>query len=554
MLPLLAFIAFVAFLTAYPLSTVLIQSFQVGTPGEPTVWSLAGYREVFSNLDLIRPLGSTFVIAIADVFIATLLAVGFAWLVTRTDLPYRGLIEFGLWMGMFIPQVSQSLGWILLLDPNYGLINKAFMALPFVGSAPFNIYSYGGIIWALLAFSTSMRFILITPAFRRLDGSAEEASRMSGANTWTTVRRVTVPILLPTILAASILGLIRAVEGFETALLLGTPARIEVFATKVYRLVTLWNGPNFTQAAALSTVFLAIIVVLIWLYNRSLAGRSFTTVTGKMPPQAPVRLGKWKPVILAFVVLYFVVLVALPIVVTLFGTFMTLFGFFNIAQPYTLDHWGQALNDPMLVKSIGTTVLFGAFSAVLGAFLYLVISYLILRTELPGRRVLNFFSWLPWSMPSILLGLGLLWMFLGNPVLHLLYGTIFAFGLAIVIKETPLGIQMTRAALLQHSADLEEAGRISGAGFWFRLRTIILPLMAPALTTIALLTFVAAARDVATISLLSTGSMRTLSLLTVDYVFSSNLGAASVSGFLLVLVIMAAAGVAAFVGRGRQLR
>lgn len=544
----------VAFLTAYPLWTVLIQSFQVGTPGETTDWSFQGYREVFSNPAILGALGSTFLIAGIDIVISTVLAVTFAWLVTRSDLPYKGVIEFALWMGIFIPLVSQALGWILLLDPNYGLINKALMVLPFINNAPFNIYSYGGIIWALLAFSTSMRFILITPAFRQLDASLEEASRMSGYNPRSTLTRITVPILLPAILAAAFLGFIRAIEGFETALLLGTPAGIQVFATEVYEQVNQWNGPNFANAAALSTVFLGVIILLIWLYNRSLRGRSFTTVTGKTAHQAPVSLGRWKWIVFALVVLYFLVLVVLPIIVTLLGTFMTLFGFFGIDKPFTMTHWREALSNSELISAIGTTVLFGAMSAVAGAFLYLVISYILVRTKVPGRSLLGFFSWLPWAMPGILLGLGLLWMFLSVPILTVFYGTIFGLALAIIIKETPLGIQMSKAALLQHSNDLEEAAKMSGAGFWFRLRMIILPLMAPALITIGLLTFVAAARDVAAITLLSTGNMRPLSLLTVDYIFSVNLGAASVSGFLLVLLVFIAALVAAFLGKGYNLK
>ena len=543
----------VGVLTAYPLLLILLQSVRTGIPGQASTWSLESYMRVFSDPSLLGSISSTFAIAIPTVAISTVLAIVFSWLVTRTDLPYKRTIEVLLWAGILVPSTTQALGWILLLDPHYGLLNEAATTiLPFLHSGPFNAYSYPSIIWANLAPATAFRFLLIAPAFRNLDASLEEAARVSGRGPWSTLMRITTPLLTPAILAAAFLGLIIAVESFEVPLLLGAPANIRVFSTQVYALVTSYSGSSFSAAAALSTVFLVVVLGLAWLYNRSLAGTSFTTLTGKTTHQAPVRLSqRTKATVLAGIGLYFFAVILLPILVTLLGTFMSLFGFFNISPVFTLANWVTTLSNPTLLNTVVTTVVFSLIAAVVGMVAYFFISYLIIRVHPPGHGLLRFLSWLPWATPGILLGYGLLQMFLNTPGLGALYGTVFAMSLAIIITQVPLGVQMVNASLLQHSKDLEDVGRVSGAGTVYRLWRIVVPLTVPTLLTVGLLVFAAAARDVATITLLSSGNLRTLSLLTIDYVSTPDLGAASVSGFLLVVLIMVAAAVYAVLTRRR---
>jgi iron(III) transport system permease protein len=201
--------------TAYPVGLIFLKSFVSSRPGQPATWGLQGWIGAFSDRALFSVLVNTFSLALVRIAISSVLAIFFAWVVTRTDTPWKGVIEFALWFGFFLPLLPMTMGWILLLDPHYGLINKGLMRLFSLALAPFNIFSYWGIIWCHLAFSTSVRFLLITPAFTSMDAALEEAAQTAGSNRLGILLRITVPILAPAILAATVLGFIKSLESFE---------------------------------------------------------------------------------------------------------------------------------------------------------------------------------------------------------------------------------------------------------------------------------------------------------------------------------------------------
>src|SRR5579862_1228035 len=211
-LPLLAFMLFI---TAYPVSLLLVRSFQINAPGEAIVWSAAGWTKAFGDGSIAGILATTFGLAVVRVVLSSCLAIVFAWLVARTDMPLKGAFEFLLWLGFFLPALPMAMGWILLLDPHYGLINKLLMSVLHLGSAPFDIYSYAGIVWAQLAFGTSITFLLLTPAFRAMDATLEEGAKTCGSSDVSTLIRITVPLLAPAVLATAAMGFIKSIESFE---------------------------------------------------------------------------------------------------------------------------------------------------------------------------------------------------------------------------------------------------------------------------------------------------------------------------------------------------
>jgi iron(III) transport system permease protein len=532
------FILLIGFLTAYPVWSVFLTSFMVNAPGESGQYGLESWIRVFSEPDILRSIGSSFLLAFGVLITATPLAVLFCWLITRTDLPYKKTIEFLLWMGFFLPMSSIALGWILLADPDYGLLNKLFLALPFMHHAPFNIYSFWGLVWVHLGFATSIRFILLTPAFRAMDGSLEESSWMSGFSKGSTLRKITIPILLPSILASISLGLIKALESYEIELLIGVPAKFFVYSTEVRRLIDNPDNPDFSGASALSVLFLIVIFFLVYLYNRSIKGRNFTTVTGKSMNTTLVRLGKWKPVVLGVVGLYILIILGLPIGVTLLGSLMKVFGFFTIKDPYTVSQWATVFADTKFWPILSNTMIVGLGAAIFGVILFFIISYLIIKTRMSGRGLLDFLSWLPWALPGILLGLGFLWMLLGNDITKMIYGTLFVLILVLIVKEFPLGVQMSKSAMMQFSPDLENAALLSGASRFYAIWKTILPLMLPSMVSIGLMTFISAVRDVAIVQMVSTHSSGTLSLLLIEYAMGGSQGAASVIGTILIFIVI----------------
>src|SRR5215467_6828878 len=245
-IPLALLVGLLILILAYPLGMLFVKSFVISRPGQPTVWAVNGWVEAFTDVNLAIAIGNTFYLAFVRVIITSVLAIFFAWVVTRTDTPLKGFIEVALWLGFFLPLLPMTMGWILLLDPYYGIINKFLMKVFALSRPPFDIYSYWGIIWCHLAFSTSVRFLLMTPAFTAMDAALEDAARTSGSSNMGVLVRITVPILAPAILASTALGFIRSLESLEIEMVLGIPAGIYVVPTKIWDYLH-WEPPLYDR-------------------------------------------------------------------------------------------------------------------------------------------------------------------------------------------------------------------------------------------------------------------------------------------------------------------
>jgi iron(III) transport system permease protein len=536
-LPGLLLIGLLILLLAYPVGLLFVKSFVASRPGQATVWTIEGWVEAFSDATLPIALGNTFFLALMRVAITTGLAIFFAWVVTRTDTPLKGFVEVMLWLGFFLPLLPMTMGWILLLDPHYGLINEFFMRLFGLGEAPFNIYSYWGIIWCHLAFSTSVRFLLMTPAFSVMDAALEEAALVCGSNRAGVLMRVTIPILAPAVLASTALGLIKSLESFEIELVLGIPARIYVVPTKIWDYIH-WEPPLYDRATALCSIFLIFIFLMIWFHRAFLGRREFATVSGRSQIVETFSLGRWRWMTGGLCLGFIAVMIFLPLVTLVVGTFMELIGHFELENTWTLRHWTGAFTDPVFLRSLKNTILLGLGAAILGTLIYAWLGYLIVRTHIPGRGAIDVLSWLPWALPGVLISLALLWTVLGSGgYVRLIYGTVFLLILAIIIKELPLGTQITKAAVQQISPELEEASSAAGATWLEYFRRILLPLLKPTMVSVAIIVFISAVRDIPTIIFLSTHETRTLSLLMLDYIVEANQEKAAVLGVFLVVLI-----------------
>lgn len=535
----------VAFLVLTPLLMMILNSFQVSQPGEPVVYGLQGWQEVVTSAGMLAPIYNTFSLAITRQIIALVLGIFLAWLLARTDIPMRGGLEFMFWISFFLPVLPVTMGWILLLDPNYGLLNQWLLKLPFIHEPPFNIYSFWGIIWAHLTATTlGIKVMLLTPAFRNMDAVLEESSRISGASALGTLVRIITPVMTPAILVTTVLGIIRSLEAFEIELLLGVPIGLHVYSTKIHELV-ISEPPEFPPAMALGTAFLGILLLLVILQRMVVGRKSYTTVTGRGFTYRPTPLGRWKYPAFALVLLLAIIITVVPIALLVMGTFMKLFGFFHIPEPWTLDNWRQVLKDPVIFRSLWNTIFIGLGAGGIGILLYALIAYVIVKTRFAARGLLDLLSWLPWSIPGILLGIALLWTFLGTKVFLPIYGTLYILIIAMVIKSMPFGTQLIKSVMLQLGSELEEASRITGASWFYTYRRILFPLLFPALLTVGLVVFISAARDIGTVVLLATGRTRTLSLLMLDFATEAEFERATVVAVIIVILVV----VAAFIAR-----
>jgi iron(III) transport system permease protein len=518
-----------------PVLYVLVSSFNIAPPHLPYKFSLDGWIEVYSNR---KTWGSVLVTVIlaARVPMAIVIAFVLCWLLVRVEIPGRRFIEMTLWFGFFLPGIPMTMGWILLLDSNYGLLNMVAEKLG--ASEPiFSISSVPGIMWVHIALTTvPVMVILLAPAFRQFDSAFEEAAEVSGSGIFRTMRRVTIPLLAPALLTAFVASFIRSLETFEIEQIIGAPSGIYVYGTRVYDLV-FSDPPRFAQAMAVSSLFLIILFALAIPYHMyllrtanqaTIAGRGVRVQSGTKP--------KWVYAVSALVILYVLCTIILPFAVLILGSFTRLFGFFFLENPWTVTHWTTVLKDERFFNAAMTSVWLGVAAGVIGIVIFALLAWVLVRTDIWGRGIISLLIWLPWAIPGLVLGLTLLSLILTVPAFHIFSGSIVPLIFALVLKELPVGVQLIRASLTQVSGQLEEAAEVSGAGFMRVFVRVTLPLIAPTLVAVFLLTFAATIRDISTIVLIAAPGMRTLSLVMFDYAASGRFEAGAVLGVIVAAI------------------
>jgi len=537
-------IGFMGFYILYPLLLILINSFNVATIADPPEYGFGAWVEAFSEYGVKEALWNTIKVTVIRQSIVFVIGVFIAWVLARTKIPFARGFEFFFWISFMLPSVATTYGWILLLDPDTGLVNSWFNNI--FGVMPFDIYSFWGIIWVHTISGLDTKVMLLTPAFRNMDSSMEEASRMSGASTLRTMFKVTLPVMTPVLIVVMLLSLVRLFESFETELLLGVPWGFYVYSTMIVDLAR-QEPPLTNQAAALGSLILLFLAVFIPLQRKLIGSRHFTTITSAFKPKI-IELGFWKyPSVIVMVIIAFLA-VGVPIISVAGGSFMTRFGFFNLPVTWTLDYWRIAFSDPRLMLALKNTLIIAFSCALIGPFLFSIIAYVIARTKLPGRTILDSICWMPSAVPGVLGGLGLLWMFLGTPFFRPFYGSLFLLVIASMLGGVTLATQIFKANFVQLGQELEEASRMSGAGFWRTYFTVVLPLMAQTMILIAVLKFLFAARSASSVILLATSETRTLALLALDQIAAGYRESASITVLLIVLLTTGLALVARIFG------
>jgi iron(III) transport system permease protein len=532
---------FFSVVMALPVLFLLVGSFNTAQPGQPAAYSFDNWVQAFSDPKTLSSLWMSFLFSIVRLIPSLALSVIVAWLIARTDMPGGRVVEVLCWFAYFVPDFPLTLAWILLLDPNFGFLNTMARSLPFVDGPLFNPYSFWGIVWVHLGTGGIwFNVMLLTPLFRRLGATLEEAARVAGANTFTTLWRVTFPVLSPMILAIAVLSFIKGLESFNTELLLGLPANIFVYGTRIYDYLR-QEPPAYGEATALGSVFLLVLAVLAVVYRRYLQGnKKFTVVTGQGYSTLHVKLGKWRYIALGGFGLWFAIMMVLPLTFLVIGSFMRRYGFFHISHPFTFAHWQNLFNDPIFLVSLKNSLMIASATAVMGVLLYSAVGYLLASPKkLVTRPALEFFCWLPWVIPGILMSLGILWVFLATPLNTILYGTVFGIAVALTIQDSPVATQAFKSAFMQLGPDLEEAARVAGGSWRYTYIRILLPLVAPVALTIGMLNFGSALTSVSTPVLLYSAQSRPLSILLLEYSFTGDLERSAALGLFITVIICA---------------
>jgi iron(III) transport system permease protein len=533
----------------WPVILLLINSFNTATDWfvEPRAWGVTHWESAFQRPGLMKSLGNTLVIWSLTVGISFPIGVAIAWTLARTRIPFSHTLEFLFWVSYMVPSLPTTIAWITLLDPDIGMINVALTKLGLFEHGPFNIFSVPGIVWAnLMGHGISIKVMLMTPAFRNMDATLEEAARVGGASNLRTLFKVTLPLMMSPMIMVFALQLLRVFQSFETEYLLGMPFGFYVYSTKIYSLIRN-QIPNYGEATVLASVTLTMIALIIPLQRWILERRRYTTITGSFRPGL-LDLGRWNLVSFGALAVLLALLTVGPLCILVLGSFMTRIGYFMLG--FTLDHWKLVLADPVFLKSLRTTLVLAGTAAVLSPLLFSTLAYILVRTRLPGRKLLDLMVWGGGAIPGILAGLGLLWMFLGTPGLRALFGTIWALILVVVLQGKTTGVNVMKGVLVQVGADMEEAARVSGAGWIRTYFRIWLPLLMPSLMLLAVMNFVSAAGATGSIILLASRDTITLSLMALELssVGVSNREAASIISIFIIAITVAGALIVRYFG------
>jgi iron(III) transport system permease protein len=520
----------------WPVLLLLINSFNAASDWfvEPRRLGVDHWVNAFHRPGLLKSLGNSLLVWSLSVAISFPVGVTIAWVLARTKISFSHTLEFLFWVSYMVPALPTTIAWITLLDPDVGAINVALKNIFHLEQGPFNIFSVPGIVWAnLMGHGISIKVMLLTPAFRNMDATLEEAARVGGASNLRTLFKVTLPLMISPMMLVFALQLLRVFQSFETEYLLGLPFGFYVYSTKIYALVR-DPVPNYGEATVLASLTLLIIALIIPLQQWILERRRYTTITGSFRPGL-IDLGKWNYITFGAIALLLALLTIGPMAILILGSFMQRIGYFVLG--FTLDHWRFVLNDPVFIKALRTTLILAMSAAVLSPLMFSVLAYILVRTRLPGRGALDLMIWISGAIPGILAGLGLLWVFIGTPFLNALFGTIWALIIVVMLQGKTTGVNIMKGVLVQVGADMEEAARVSGAGWMRTYFCIWLPLLMPTLILLAVMNFVSAAGATSSIVLLASRDTMTLSLMALELssLSVSNREAASIISIFIIL-------------------
>jgi iron(III) transport system permease protein len=463
-----------------PIAVVMWGAFRDGQPGEPGVYTLAKFVRAYQGT-LVQTVGNTLIFALGSALVCLSLGTFLAWVTERTDAPLRPIIYAISLFPLIAPGILMASAWVLVLHPKIGIVNAAARSLFGLEGTLFNGYSMAGMIWAQAIDQVSLPFLLMAAAFRSMDPSLEEASAVAGARLSTTMRTVTLPLLLPAVLAVFLLVFVRAIESFDVPAVLGVPAGIPVFATQVF--LAVWDVPqDYNVAAAFGVGYLIISLLLLYLYHRAThRSERYVTVTGKAFRPRRMQLGVWRWPLSIFSLLLLTVAVGLPVFIFVWTSFLKFYQIPSLSQLslFSLENYREILELPNTLQSIYNTLLVGIVSSLIIVMLAAMISWIVIRTRIAGRKFLDFLSFSPIAVPGTVMGLALLWLYLVVPVP--IYATLWILIVAFVGKYITVAVRSTHASLHQISIELEEVSTVSGASWARTFRSVVLPLMAPGL-------------------------------------------------------------------------
>lgn len=472
----------VAYLALMPLFFLIWQSFFTPqTATQAATFTLDNYLSAYTSVETLRLLGNSVTFAAGTSVLAFFVGTGLAWMNERTNTPFKSLFFALSIIPLIIPGILFTVAWILLGSPKIGIINLLIQSWFNTDYVLFNVYSMWGMIWVEGLHYSPMAFLIMTAAFRSMDPSLEESAMMSGASIRQIAWHITLKLTWPAIFATFLILFIRAIESFEVPALLGLPVGIQVFTSSIYQAIHQYPSKVGLASSYAVTLLLITTVGIYFQSKLSSQGSKYSTVTGKGFRPRAMDLGKWRYLTAAIFIVYFALIVVLPFLVLLWSSLQKFYAVPSMAaiQNLSFDAYRFMLDYPTLASSTWNSLVLAIGSATIIMLVTSVICWIVVKTKLPGRWLLDNLASLPMVFPGLVLGLAIMVFYLNFDIG--VYGTMWILFIAYVTRFLPYGLRYNTTSMLQIHKELEESAAMSGASWGTTFRRIVLPLLKPGL-------------------------------------------------------------------------
>jgi iron(III) transport system permease protein len=510
----------------YPLLAVLIQSFS-----ESSNLTIAKIHEVFTTPNIVEAVFNTLIISVLTVIFAGTVGITLAWLIARSNMPFRRVFDPLNMIPFYLSSVVGALSWQIVAAPRAGIFNE--LLKPIFGGPVFDIYSVGGIALVLGLFYSPYVYLFTLGSLQSMDASLEDAARMSGASKFMTAVRITLPLSAPAILSSCILVFVTAAGIFGVPLVLGVPANLNTLSTLIYTAINEYPS-DFAKAAILSSALFLFTAAFTAAQILLLRGRRFTTVTGKGYRPRRVDLGRWRWAGVAVNSIYLLFVIG-PFIALLLVSFQDAWtGGFDLSR-FTLANYKKVIFvDAIAHRGLINSIFISTIGATLAVLVCMSLALAIHRTRLPGREGLAPLAMVPVTVPGIVLGLGFLIALVSTP----LYGTIWIIMIAYIVHYLPTGLRNGESLVLSVSRELDESARMSGASWWRAMVRIVMPLVAPGMVSMWLLLFVTYIREVSSSMMLFTFGTETISIALIQIMEYEPYGVSGAFGVLQTVLVL----------------
>ena len=529
-------IAILVIVVAFPVLLILFNAFWVDGS-----FNFSSALDILKEPETYQALLNSLIIASCTTVGSTIVGTFFAWLVTRTDLPHKTFMKGMFLVPFMLPSFIGALAWKMLLSPNAGFINQFFID-HFGFSGPiFNIYTYYGISGVEIMYLFPFVFIQVCGALERMDPTLEESARISGAGLFTITRKITIPLVLPSIISGALLIMLYSMAHFGTVAVLGIENGIYNIPTLIYERIH-QSGGSFDAirtGTVLATVLVVTAAFIIWLQRKILGSGHYQIIGGKSFRPMELKLRGLRYPLLIFCLAYIAFTILLPTaVIFLVGSLKT-YGLSFALSNLSLDNYKFILFDYKVTRdAIFNSVTLGFTAAVITMFAGVMISYVIVKMKVRGKGILEFLGMLPFSVPGSVIALGVILAWSGQFGINL-YNTVWIILVAYIARYMAFSLKANSAALEQVHDSLVEASRACGATMWQSLRDVVLPLVRPGMFAAFFLIFLPSLRELTVSIMLYAPTTRTIGV--AIYTLNEDgetVMSAALAGIALIIIII----------------